>query len=431
MPLPMQTNLESAMIFSRRQFVKSGATVFAAGATVPTMLMDLAAARAAENDKSTADRVVVVFELSGGNDGLNTLVPYKDPNYVKVRPTLAIPEKDLNILDANAGVGLHPSMTGFGELFKNKNLAVIQGAGYPNANRSHFRSMEIWHRGDPGNDVTTGWLGRYYETACKDNQSVVPIVHYGKNRPEIFKAGRAPAMSINAIDDFYPMNQKPESVAISTLYKDMKKAPPANMPEMKPSDLLSPTEIVQATGLDIVKGTEVIKGILKNPRTPKVDYPTDRSSAGLKVFAQMIVQNTGTKLFYVNLGGFDTHAKQADGHAKILGELSAGITAFLADLKAENKDKDVLVLVFSEFGRRVKENGSAGTDHGAASVMFAAGGNVKGGLYGHYPSLTDLDDGDLKYNVDFRDAYAGILENFLGTSADRVLPKHKGRLNLV
>lgn len=418
------------MIFSRRQFMKSGATVFAAGATVPTLLMDLAAARAAENDKSTADRVVVVFELSGGNDGLNTLIPVKDPMYAKVRPTLAIPENQVLTLDPATGVSLHPSMTGFAELFKNKNLAVIQGAGYPNSSRSHFRGMEIWHRGDPSEAVTTGWLGRYFETSCKDCKSAVPIVHYGSRRPEIFKAGRAPAISIDAIDDFYPMNQKPESVAISTLYKNMKQTAP-DMTEMKPSDVLSPSEIVQATGLDIVKGTEIIKGILKNPRTPKVEYPKDRSATGLKVFAQMIVQNTGTKLFYVNLGGFDTHAKQADGHAKILGELSSAINAFMADLKAENKDKDVLVLVFSEFGRRVQENGSAGTDHGAASVMFAAGGSVKGGLYGQYPSLTDLDNGDLKYNVDFRDCYAGILENFLGTSADRVLAHHKGRLNIV
>jgi uncharacterized protein (DUF1501 family) len=298
--------------------------------------------------------------------------------------------------------------------------------------------MEIWHRGDPGNDVTTGWLGRYYETSCAaTNKSVVPIVHYGTNRPEVFKAGRAPAISVNAIDDFYPMNQKPESVAIGKLYKDMKgsgmqganSAPAAGA--MKPSDVLSPTEIVQATGLDIVKGTEVIKGVLKNPRTPKATYPNTRSATGLKVFAQMIVQNLGTKLFYVNLGGFDTHAKQADGHARVLGECSAAITAFMDDLKAENKDKDVMVLVFSEFGRRVHENGSQGTDHGAASVMFAAGGAVKGGLYGKYPSLSDLEDGDLKYNVDFRDAYAGILENFLGTSPDRVLRNHKGRLAIV
>ncbi len=419
------------MIFSRREFLRTGTSVVAAGTAVPAMLMNLAAARAAENDKSTKERVLVVFELNGGNDGLNTLIPVKDPSYVKVRPTLAIPDKDVLTLDPTTGVGLHPSMTGFADLFKSKNLAVIQGAGYPNANRSHFRSMEIWHRGDPGNDVTTGFLGRYFETSCKDCKSAVPIVHYGKNRPEIFKSGHAPAISINAIDDFYPMDQKPESMAISSLYKNAKNAGPEMEKGMKPEDILSPTEIVQATGMDIVKGTEIIKGILKNPRAAKADYPTSRSAAGLKVFAQMIVQNLGTKLFYVNLGGFDTHAKQADGHARILGEVASSINAFLADLKAENRDKDVLVMVFSEFGRRVQENGSAGTDHGAASVMFFAGGAVHGGLYGKYPSLTDLDHGDLKYNIDFRDCYASLLEKWLGTSADRVLGKHAGRLEFI
>lgn len=416
------------MIFSRREFLSSGATVVAASAAVPTMLMNLAAARAAENDKSTKERVLVVFELSGGNDGINTLIPFKDPAYTTVRPTLAIPEKDLLVLDPNTGVGLHPSMIGFADLYKNKQLAVVQGAGYPNANRSHFRSMEIWHRGSPDNAVTTGWLGRYFDTSCKDCKAAVPIVHYGKNRPEVFKAGRAPAMSINAIDDFYPMNQKPESVAISKLYKDMKADPAMTT---KPEDILSPTEIVQATGMDIVKGTEIIKNILKNPRTPKAEYPNDRSATGLKVFAQMIVQDIGTKLFYVNLGGFDTHARQADGHANLLAQVSSSISAFLADLKAENRDKDVLVMVFSEFGRRVKENGSNGTDHGAASVMFFAGGAVKGDLYGAYPALNDLDDGDLKYKVDFRDAYATILETWLGTDPARVLPGHKGRLAFI
>src|SRR5687767_5730369 len=228
------------MLFSRRQFVKSGASVVAAGSAVPAMLMNIAHARAAENDASTKDRVLVCFELNGGNDALNTLIPYKDPQYKIVRPTLAIPENDILSLDQKAGVGLHPSMSALNDLFKQKQLAVIQGAGYPNANRSHFRSMEIWHRGDPRAEVNTGWLGRYYETACREHKSAVPIVHYGKNRPEAFKAGRAPSMSINAIDDFYPMNQKPESVAISKLYKNMTAQGSGEMkePTVKPSDVL-------------------------------------------------------------------------------------------------------------------------------------------------------------------------------------------------
>ncbi len=171
--------------------------------------------------------------------------------------------------------------------------------------------------------------------------------------------------------------------------------------------------------------------MLNNPRKAKVDYPKDYAGKGLAVFAQMIVQNTGTRLFYISMGGFDTHAKQGDGHAKLLGTVSSAISAFMADLKAENRDKDVMVMVFSEFGRRVKENNSAGTDHGAASIMFFAGGAVKGGLYGDYPSLTTLEDGDLKYNVDFRECYATVLERWLGTPADRILPKMQNRIGFL
>ncbi len=230
------------MIFSRREFIKSGATVFAIGAGVPTMMMNLARARAAENNAATKDRILVVFELNGGNDGLNTVIPIRDPLYVVNRPTLAIPEAQGLMLDDK--VALHPSMTDFHQMFKDKQLAVIQGAGYPNANRSHFRSMEIWHRGDPTDQCNTGWLGRYYEKALAEiNKSAVPVVHYGQKRPEVFKAGRAPAISVNAVDDFYPMNEKPESVAISTLYKDMKGPMPGMDGPAKGVEVLSPDQI--------------------------------------------------------------------------------------------------------------------------------------------------------------------------------------------
>ncbi len=422
------------MIFSRREFLRSGVSVVAIGSAVPAMLMNLAHARAAENDPATREKILVVFELNGGNDGINTVIPIGDPNYALARPTLAIPKNDVLMLDDM--VGLHPSLAPFHDLFKNKELAVVQGVGYPNANRSHFKSMEIWHRGDPGGDFNTGWLGRWYEK-CKmaDNKSVVPIVHYSQNRPLLLKSGRAPAISINAIDDFYPKNGKPESVAISTLYKDMKNGDAPAMDEMghgaDGTSALSPDEVIMSTGQDLVKGTEMIKKLLKNPRTPKVVYPEGRIGQGMAVFAQMIVENCGTKLFYISLGGFDTHSKQAEGHAKLHQTYSAAIASFLADLKAENRDKDVLCMCFSEFGRRVKENGNAGTDHGAASIMFFAGGGVKGGLYGQYPKFDKLDDGDLVYNVDFRDCYATVLESFLGTDSARILPKGRTKLGFV
>ncbi|HEY8669100.1 MAG TPA: DUF1501 domain-containing protein, partial [Tepidisphaeraceae bacterium] len=355
------------MIFSRRQFLKTGASVLAIGSAVPTVLMNLAQARGEENNKSTDGRILVIFELNGGNDGLNTVIPITDAQYPLVRPTLAIPQGQVLMLDDK--VGLHPAMSALHDLYKNNQLAVIQGAGYPNANRSHFRSMEIWHRGDPGKDVNTGWLGRYYEqAAAAQNKSVVPIVHYGQQRPEIFRAGRAPAMSVNAVDDFYPMGQKPESVAISTLYKDMKKDAPDMPADDMHTDAKAPEDVIESTGQDIVKGTEIIKAVLKHPRQTRVNYPKNDIGRGFAVFAQMIIENHGTKLFYINIGGFDTHAKQAPGHAAQLGLVSAAIGAFLADLKTENRDKDVLVMSFSEFGRRVHENASAGTDHGAASV---------------------------------------------------------------
>lgn len=419
------------MIFSRREFLRTGASVMAVGSTVPAMLMNLAYARAAENDPATKDKILVVFELNGGNDGINTVIPINDPNYVLARPTLAVPRNDVLMLDDM--VGLHPALAPFHELYKNKELAIVQGVGYPNANRSHFKSMEIWHRGDPGGEFNTGWLGRWYEKEkMAQNQSVVPIVHYSQGRPMMFKSGRAPAISINAIDDFYPRNGKPESVAISQLYKDMKSADAPMMDEMghgaDGTTALSADEVIMATGQDIVKGTELIKKMLKNPRTPKVAYPEGRVGQGLAVFAQMIVENSGTKLFYISLGGFDTHAKQADNHGNLMTAYGAGIAAFLNDLKAENRDKDVMLMCFSEFGRRVKENGSAGTDHGAASIMFFAGGGVKGGLYGQYPKLDKLDDGDLIYNVDFRDCYATVLEQWLGTDSARILPKGRQKL---
>lgn len=416
------------MRITRREFMKSGASVVAIGAGVPAMLAHVAQARAEDNNASTRERILVVFELNGGNDGINTVIPLADKHYTVARPTLAIPPTAA--LELEKGVALHPSMTGMHELYKAGHLAVIQGAGYPNANRSHFRSMDIWHRADPGTNVNTGWIGRYYEKTDHPPTSPVSLVHYGQRRPEMFKAGKAPSISINAIDDFYPSDGKPESLATSMLYQGKSKMGEgdAMMMEDEMHAMLSdPDALIQNTGMDIVRGSEIIKKVIANRRTPKVAYPQNGIGNGLSVFSQMIVENLGSKIFYISLGGFDTHANQAMGHANLMSTLSTGIASFMADLKEEDRDKDVMVMVFSEFGRRVYENGSQGTDHGAASIMFFAGGSVKGGLYGGYPSLSDMDQGDLKYNVDFRDCYATVLADWLGTDPDRIIPGHKGR----
>ncbi|HEX2971559.1 MAG TPA: DUF1501 domain-containing protein, partial [Tepidisphaeraceae bacterium] len=289
----------------------------------------------------------------GGNDALNTVIPLSDPRYAAARPTLAIGRGEALELDGT--VGLHPAMTQMHELFKQGQLAIIQGVGYPNSSRSHFRSREVWHRGMLTSDGASGWLGRYCEQT-KMGGEWASMVYCGKELPEVFKAE---GMATTSVD----------------------------------------VEEQQTTGA----------------------YPQGPLGAGLGTFARMIKEDAQSKLFYVSVRGFDTHARQAETHGAQLGMVSAGIGAFLAELKAAGRDRDVMVMVFSEFGRRVKENTSAGTDHGSAGVMFIAGGSVRGGLYGKQPSLTDLHEGDLRYSVDFRDCYATVLEGWLGTAADRVM----------
>jgi uncharacterized protein (DUF1501 family) len=342
------------MIISRRKFLRTGGSVVAVSAA-PAMLWNVAAARAAENNRSTAGRALVVVELNGGNDALNTVIPIANPLYAVNRPTLAVGRREALMLEK--GVGLHPAMAGLRDLYVKGQLAIVQGVGYPNPSRSHFRSMEIWHRGHLG-DVATGWLG----------QSTRAAVHYGAGGAELFKA---------------------EGMVVR------------EMPE------------VEETGA----GT--------------VGYCRGRLGAGLAEFAKRIVKGSEAKLFYVSQGGFDTHARQAESHGELLGAVSASISGFLAELRAHGREREVMVLVFSEFGRRLRENSSAGTDHGTAGVMFLAGGGVAGGLYGRCPGLGDLSDGDVKHTVDFRDCYATVLENWLGTSADRVLAGRFGRMEFV
>lgn len=339
------------MIISRREFMRNGASAVAVGAAMPRALRSMAPSRA-------ANRVLVVVELNGGNDALNTVIPVGDPLYAMARPTLAIRRSETLMLDGK--VGLHPAMKPMHELFERGQLAVIQGVGYPSASRSHFRSMEVWHRGLLSADVTSGWLGRYCEQAM-GGRDVASMVYGGTELPEIFKA-----------------------------------------------------EGVEAKGVEL------------DEQPAAAGYPQGPLGAGLATFAEMIRQEAKSRLFHLSVGGFDTHARQAESHGKLLGTLSAGIGAFVAEMGRAGREKDVMVMVFSEFGRRLRENTSAGTDHGTAGVMFFAGGSVRGGLYGRQPSLTDLHEGDLRYSVDFRDCYATVLEKWLGTAAERVVA-HAGR----
>lgn len=353
------------MPISRRRFLK--------GATVAAVSSAVVSRDALAGPVSSAERILVLVELSGGNDGLNTVIPIADRHYALARPTLAIPRAQALMLDRSTA--LHPAMVELHAMFGRNELAIVQGVGYANPSRSHFRSMEIWHRGDMAPEASTGWLGRYCRQAWGAlADRVAPALHFGSECPELFR-GASPA-----------------------------------------------SELPDALVLDGENVPEAARAMLARLRTPKAAYPANALGASLATAAQLIVQKSGVRLFHLSQGGFDTHAHQAKSHAQALGALSAAVGAFMADLKAEGRQRDVVVMIFSEFGRRVRENSSAGTDHGAAGVLLVAGGSVKGGLYGRSPSLTDLSDGDLKASVDFRACYATVLERWLDVPADRVLP---------
>ncbi|MCY2952796.1 MAG: DUF1501 domain-containing protein [Planctomycetota bacterium] len=372
------------MTISRRDFLRSGASVVAAGATVPAVLMG-----ANSTGRSARQRVLVVVELNGGNDAINTIIPINSPHYAAARPTLAISRSDALMLAG--GVALHPAMTEMHELFRAGQLAVIQGVGYPNPSRSHFRSMGIWHRGDLSPDTSTGWLGRH----CQSALSGTAMIHCGTDLPELFKATNVPAIGLSAAADLDPFDRSENAVVINNL-------------------VLTPTQRGQTS---FTSDSRSLHTVLKAQRT-QASYPSGRFGDGLATFARMIVANAGPRFYHIGLAGFDTHARQADLHAALLAKLSSGIGGFLGDLRSHHRDRDVLVMVFSEFGRRLRENSSAGTDHGSAGVMFFAGAPVRGGLYGRHPSLTDLDDGDLKHTTDFRDCYATVLRGWLESPCD-------------
>jgi len=372
------------------------------------------AARAGAVDSSR--RALVVIELCGGNDALNTVIPINDVNYRIARPTLAVPRQGALMLDKDTA--LHPAMRAMHELFKRGQLAIVQGVGYPNPSRSHFRSQEIWHRGTPNPAASTGWLGRSVERMMGQiRRSCVPVLHIGGQPAEMFRSAKAAGITV--------CTNEAGKAEVRPMYFD-------GLGDLAgPRQSVSPERIAEMTGVDVVRGAAAVESALKRPRAGGVAYPQNRLAKGLSVFAQMIVGNSGTRLLHITHGGYDTHAMQAETHAQLLGELSSAVGALLADLRGEGRDRDVLVMIFSEFGRRVRENGSAGTDHGAAGSMFFAGGAVKGGVYGACPSLTDLQDGDLKHTTDFRDCYATVLENWMNVDAGRVLGGHGGRVAVV
>jgi len=369
-------------------------------------------------------KILLIIQMSGGNDGLNTVIPFADPAYLKIRPTIGI--KPDVVLKLDDKVALNNNMTPFQDLFKAGKLAVIQGVGYPSPNRSHFRSIEIWQTAEPKKVKDTGWIGRYLDLASSGKanvENIFPAINVDPILPKTLSAQKVVVPSISDVKNFtfkadprYEADRTAQLSTFNTIYQKY----PSNRPYI---------EALRKVGLDTTQASDSIAKMVATYKDG-AKYPNNGFGKGLQFIAQLIVGGVNCSIYNISMGGYDTHTNEQNAHQNLFRTLTQGIEAFQKDLEAHGLDKDVAIMTFSEFGRRVAENGGRGTDHGAAAPMFLIGAGVKGGIYGDQPSLTDLDDGDLKYKTDFRSVYASILDRWLAADSKAVLGDKYDQLDL-
>jgi uncharacterized protein (DUF1501 family) len=382
------------MSINRRAFLKRS-SLLALAPVVPAFLARTA--RAATPDKD--GRVLVVIQLDGGNDGLNTVVPFGDDNYARLRKALRLPAREL--IKVSGGVGLHPSLRPAAGLLEAGQFAVVQGVGYPNPSRSHFRSMAVWHtaRLDPEDHKGLGWVGRALDGGPALKGGAPGSVFVGLESPPVALRGRrVPSSALSRLEDFALTGGCEAGQTTAT-----------------PGDGDDLADFVRRVTLDAYAGAARVKEAAGGD--DGAGYPGSDLAGRLRLVARLLKSGYGARVFYTLQGGYDTHAQQAVPHAALLSELAAALAAFFDDLKAARLAERVALLAFSEFGRTVRENASGGTDHGTAGPVFLAGPGVKGGLTGAAPSLTDLDAGEPRSSVDFRRVYATALEDWLALPA--------------
>jgi len=375
----------------------------------------------AKKEFSADDSILVVVQLNGGNDGINTLIPYGQGVYYDERPTLAYKQNEVLALDHQ--VGLHPSLAGMAALYKLGKLAIIQGVGYPKPDHSHFRSMEIWQTAVPETISHSGWLARYVETSLARYDNPLKAIQIGNAASKAFSSDTLNFPVIQTLESYQLMDPKTammEKNRILRAFQDMYQA----------DGQLEQLRVTSARGRDAYQSVEAIHALSAN-YVNKIEYPNSGFARDLQLVSKLLAGGAGTRVFQVQLGGFDDHADEKEQHARVLKQLDEGLTAFYKDMETQGIQDRVAVMIFSEFGRRVRENGSGGTDHGTAAPMFVLGGSVKGGLYGGYPSLTQLDNGDLKYEVDFRTVYGTLIDKWLKGDAAGVLGKSYEKLTFI
>lgn len=395
--------------FNRRKFLQRSSLI-AMAPTVPAFLSRTVHAAKPNND----GRILVVIQLSGGNDGINTVVPFADEGYTKHRDKLRIQTDRL--IKVNDQVGLHPALRPAADLLEDGRLAIVQGVGYPNPNRSHDVSMAIWQtaRFDPTEHKTFGWIGRAMDgQATPADGSPHSILLGNENPPISLRGRRSTSVSLAHLDD---LKLKAGTSFFGTPAKNTD------------NDLLA---FARRASLDALATADLIDEVAKNSTGDNSSYPKTELAGRLKSIAQLIKADFSTPVYYAIQSGYDTHAAQLPTHARLLRELAGAMKAFLDDLKDAGIADRVLMLCFSEFGRRVKENASLGTDHGTAGPVFIAGSRVNSGLIGGAPSMSDLENGDLKMQTDFRQVYATILQDWLGIASKTALGGEFDKLKLL
>lgn len=361
------------------------------------------------------DPVLVVLQLAGGNDALNTVIPYNNPKYFDNRPNVLIAEDQ--VLPINDQIGFHPNMGPMKKIYDEGHMAVIQGVGYPTASRSHFRSMDIWHTCEPTKIGDEGWLGRVIRDLDPQGENVLTAVNFGRGLPRALVAPGVAAASVGNLETYGVLtgiddtDQRLKALDVFTkVYTPMIGTGPV-------------MDYLAHTGLDALKGADILSSA-PEMYSSTVEYGSDTVSQYMRNIVQTHLAGFGTRVLYTTapFNSFDTHAGELAAHTRLWSETSRAVGDFYDDLKEHNAGENVMLMVFSEFGRRVKDNGS-GTDHGAGGHCFIIGDQVKGGLYGEYPSLDadKLDDGDLQFNTDFRGVYSTILEKWMGLDAKPIV----------
>jgi uncharacterized protein (DUF1501 family) len=409
------------MAISRREFVRGGVAAFTVSFAAPAFLSELAQAQ------GRSSRNLVVVYLSGGNDALSTLIPYTDPQYYARRPSIAIPAANVLQIGTDRGgnaVGLNPRLVGLKSMFDSGRLAIIQRTGYPNSSRSHFLGTDIWSTGDPGAPQGTGWLGRYLDMLPSP---VDPLTAWSTVRetPRTLLSRTVGVPSIPSVTGY--AFASPNSQADALFARESALRIASHLPSERPH-----LAFVNATAQGAFATLDRVAQV--GTYVSSVTYLNDGFSQALRAVAGAIAKGVGTKVFWVQTGGYDTHAGQntnaANGqYSNLMTTLNNGLTSFYRDLENQGMLRDTLILQFSEFGRRISENGSQGTDHGAGGLMMAIGGSVKGGIYGTAPRLNATPDnptlenngGDVRHETDFRSVYARVIDSWLGADANAVL----------